>query len=140
MNPLTSDRIEHYIIGILFLVLFTYLFKINWKKKESLLLILSCLLGTWVSDWDLIFGIGFHRNPITHSFVPLAILWHFVKQKDILIGFAIGLASHLFWDIIYYGNVHWISGGNNDRIFLFVNFVICTIWSIGLIKKQQNVV
>jgi len=96
-------------------------------------------LGTWVSDWDLFLGIGFHRSPITHSALPALLFgWLILKYKlpkMLIIGFSIGLASHMLWDIIAYGNVQWISGGNNDRLFLFVNFIILIAASLFIKNK-----
>lgn len=100
---------------------------------------MAMALGTWVSDWDLFLGIGFHRSPLTHSALPALLFgWVVFKYKlssILIIGFSIGLASHMLWDIIFYGNVQWISGGNNDRLFLFINFII--LIAASLIMKTK---
>jgi len=102
---------------------------------------IAMALGTWVSDWDLIFGIGFHRSPITHSAFPAIfagwIVFRFKLPSILIIGFCIGLASHLLWDVIDYGNVQWISGGNNDRLFLFINAILLIAGSI-VVSKFPN--
>ena len=47
-----------------------------------------------------------------------------IRRLALFIGFALGSASHLLWDIVDYGDVRWIPGGNNDRLFLLVNAMI----------------
>jgi hypothetical protein len=90
------------------------------------------LLGTWVPDWDLFLGIGFHRSPITHSALPVILIALFTKPFSsyaVVVGFGLGVASHLFWDVVEYGNVHWIPGGFLDRAFLVANAGGLVLWA-----------
>ncbi|MCK5814060.1 MAG: hypothetical protein KAH03_07365 [Cocleimonas sp.] len=128
---MTIDRMIHLAVGIAFFALFFKLSKTSNNSKLFITGLITMAVGTWMPDWDLWLGIGYHRSPLTHSALP-AILFGIVVFKSklspmLLIGFCLGLASHLFWDIIAYGNVHWIKGGNNDRLFLFVNTVLLII-------------
>ena len=136
---MTLDRFIHLIAGIIFILLFIKIYNIEINKKGLIYVFLSMALGTWVSDWDLMLGIGFHRSPLTHSLLPaLIILWAVFKLKlnpILLVGFCLGLSSHLFWDIIAYGNVQWIKGGNNDRMFLLINAILLIVLSIIINKK-----
>ena len=125
INIMSIDRFIHLLAGIVFFVLFIKLSGIRISNKSMILASIPMAIGTWVPDWDLFLGIGFHRSPITHSALPAILIWwvayKFKINKMIVIGFILGLSSHLFWDIVAYGNVQWISGGNNDRLFLFIN-------------------
>ena len=122
---MTIDRAIHLLVGLLLLVVMIVKRKESLKLSDYCFLVFACSIGTWVLDWDLMLGIGFHRSPLTHSVLPWVLVYlGFKKLKlpnSILIGFAIGLSSHLLWDIVYYGDVRWIQGGNNDRLFLFAN-------------------
>lgn len=135
---MTIDRLIHFCVGVLFFYGFMKLNRLNVRHYTLFLGFVAMALGTWVSDWDLLLGIGYHRNPLTHSFLPaLLVGWVVFKLKlpvFLTIGFSLGLSSHLFWDIIAYGNVQWISGGNNDRIYLLFNSVILIVAAV----KNKN--
>lgn len=136
---MTTDRLIHLIAGLFLLVVFLKLSGTKIDIKNVAYGFIAMALGTWVSDWDLIFGIGFHRSPITHSALPAIfagwIVFRFKLPAIFIIGFCIGLASHLLWDVIDYGNVLWISGGNNDRLFLFTNAMLLIAGSI-IVKSK----
>lgn len=119
---MTTERAIHLAFGLMLVFLLT-----NWKKnrfngEDYAAFYIMGALGTWVPDWDLIFGLGFHRSPITHGVFPWLLVFFLARRFGSVaaapIGFAIGLASHLIWDTIFYGDVRMISGGNNDRIYL----------------------
>lgn len=139
INIMSIDRLIHLVAGIVIFILFVKLSNIRVTKRIMLYAFISMAIGTWVSDWDLILGIGFHRSPITHSLLPAILVgWLAFKIKThsmVVIGFCLGLSSHLFWDIVVYGNVQWISGGNNDRLFLFINGSILIAASLIINKK-----
>lgn len=42
-------------------------------------------------------------------------------------GYRVGLASHLCWDILYYGDVRWLPGGTIDRLWLGIHGLLCPI-------------
>lgn len=136
---MTTDRLIHLCVGIVFFYGFMRYKRLNVGHSTLLSGFVAMALGTWVSDWDLLLGIGFHRNPITHSFLPaLLVGWIVFRLKMpvfLIIGFSLGLSSHLFWDIIAYGNVQWVSGGNNDRIYLLINSVILIVLTIRITNK-----
>jgi hypothetical protein len=130
---MTTDRLIHLIIG------FALLWYVMGRPMPKLapyqwvLLLGACALGTWMPDWDLKFGIGYHRSPLTHSALPAVVLALGVMASrlpldKLVVGFAIGLASHLLWDIIFYGDVRWIKGGNYDRLFLLGNAIALLVW------------
>ena len=112
------------------MIVFFVLVRRKGTWEETFFVGIGTMLGTWFPDWDLGFGIGFHRNPFFHSaFFPfLAWLWYRRANSrwigPILAGFALGVSSHLFWDTIHYGDVRWIPGASNDRIFLLINAIV----------------
>ena len=123
---MTEDRIIHAVVGLLLLALFHI--RRRKKGKELVVVVPMALLGTWVPDWDLILGIGFHRAPFTHSVLPVLLLWPLRQTetgKTVIVGMALGVGSHLLWDTIDYGNVTMIPGGLADRLFLLGNMAIC---------------
>ena len=136
---MTIDRLIHFCVGVLFFYGFMKLNSLKIRHSVLLLGFIAMGLGTWISDWDLLLGIGFHRNPITHSFLPaLLVGWSVFKLKMpvfLIIGFSLGLSSHLFWDIIAFGNVHWVPGGNNDRIYLLFNSIILIVAAMQITNK-----
>ncbi len=136
---MTVDRIIHLTVGIIFFILFLRLAKTSYGLKLLIFGGITMAIGTWMPDWDLWLGIGYHRSPLTHSVLP-ALLFGLLVFKTkcspmLVVGFCLGLASHLFWDIIAYGNVHWIKGGNNDRLFLFVNALLLIIAAVMIHRK-----
>ena len=40
-------------------------------------------------------------------------------------GYGVGLGSHLWWDVVDYGNVLWLPGGVLDRLWLGVHGLLC---------------
>jgi len=140
---MSADRVIHLIVGVLFFLVFLKLSNIKIDIKVVTYGFIAMAIGTWVPDWDLFLGIGFHRSPISHSALPAVILgWIIFKFKlppVLFIGFCLGLSSHLFWDIIYYGNVQWISGGSNDRLFLFINSAILVVISKVVSNRTSHI-
>jgi hypothetical protein len=129
---MSVERIIHAIAGLVLLAAFLSLRGKPVATITYVPLILAALLGTWVPDWDLFLGIGFHRSPITHSAAPAMIallLPERFRLPSALTGFSLGLSSHLIWDIVFYGNVQMISGGNNDRLFLFINACLLIVYA-----------
>lgn len=131
---MSDARVEHVIVGFVFWLAFLLIRNPKCNGWEILAMLPSALLGTWVPDWDLFLGIGFHRSPLTHSALPVIVLSLLVPARAsyaLVVGFGLGIASHLVWDTIYYGNVHWISGRFWDRTFLVVNAVGILIWALA---------
>lgn len=103
-------------------------------------------LGSWLPDIDwLIYS---HRNPLTHSVIPLLVMtylirnWNFGRRdwnELLLIMFGYGLGSHLLTDIIPGGNVVWLPP-HIDMPFLFLNGAAC-IWLShrGIVKRMRAV-
>jgi hypothetical protein len=54
------------------------------------------------------------------------------------VGFALGVASHLFWDIIFYGDVKLIPSGAFDRLFLLLNCL--ALVGYASLKKDKSLV
>ena len=128
-----TERMIHGLIGMVFWIGYLAYRKPAFGAGKKVGLLVFALVGTWVPDWDLAFGIGFHRSPLTHSALPVfLVVWitRSFSRQVIPVGLAIGLASHLFWDIIVYGNVQWIPGGSNDRLFLLLNALGLVWWAI----------
>jgi hypothetical protein len=97
------------------------------------LALIPCYLGTVFSDLDItLFGIGGHRNPLFHSSLSFFILWFLVRRQHqflqiMVTGYGVGLASHLWWDVLYYGDVRWLPGGAIDRLWLGAHGLLCMI-------------
>ena len=135
-------RAEHSLVGILLLMA---MLVIHPERKENpasvarffLLALIPCYLGTVFSDLDIrLCGIGCHRNPLFHSSLSFVILlWLFRRQGKFLqtlaVGFGIGLASHLLWDVVDYGDVRWLPGGSLDRVWLGTNGLLCLVLASG---------
>src|SRR5262245_50561935 len=103
----TDARLEHAFVGFVFWLAFL-LFRFPRSGWDFLIMLPFMLLGTWVPDWDLFLGIGYHRSPLSHSALPVILLGLATRSYGVVVGFGLGVASHLFWDTVFYGNVHWI--------------------------------
>jgi hypothetical protein len=134
----SADRAEHSLVGII--VLMAYVVTLAEKKATPrravsifFLALIPCYFGTVFPDLDItLFGIGGHRNPMFHSSLSFFILLFLVGRKHtflqiLVTGYGVGLASHLWWDVLYYGDVRWLPGGIIDRLWLGANGLLCMI-------------
>ena len=129
---MTPDRIIHGLVGVTMCGAYIFLKKPPWNIGEKLLFTGAGLLGTWIPDWDLYLGIAYHRCPFTHSALPVLITHYATKpiSKEVApLGVGIGLASHLLWDTVDYGDVRLISGAFWDKFFLASNAVGLILWA-----------
>ena len=145
----SADRAEHSLVGIVFVMAYSYIFL---DKKNShmgsaeffLIALIPCYLGTVFPDLDIkLLGIGGHRNPLFHSCLSYFILFFILGRKSnffriLVIGYGVGLGSHFWWDIIYYGDVRWIPGGFSDRVWLFINGLLSFIPPRTETKSTRN--
>ena len=136
----SAYRAEHSLVGILLLMAYI---AIRADKQESplravgffCLAFVPCYLGTVFPDRDItLLGIGGHRNPLFHSSLSFFLLWVCVRRNNAVLhtlvaGYGIGLASHLWWDVLYYGNVRWLPGDVIGRVWLGVHGFLCLIAS-----------
>jgi hypothetical protein len=134
----SADRATHSLVGIILLMAYVSRFV---RKEESrlgavtffLLAVIPCYLGTVFPDLDItLLGIGAHRNPVFHSSASFLTLWGLVYRRSVVLqtlvlGYGVGLASHLWWDVLDYGDVRWLRGGALGRLWLSVNGVICLL-------------
>jgi hypothetical protein len=134
----SAERAEHSLVGIILLMAYVSRFVDRQETRLGavsffLLALTPCYLGTVFPDLDIaLLGIGAHRNPLFHSSLSFfVLLWlvhrHSVMLQVLVLGYGIGLASHLLWDMVYYGNVRWLSGGMLDRLWLGVNGLACLV-------------
>jgi len=133
-------RAEHGLVGIVLLMGFVC---IHPGKKENparaigffALALIPSYLGTVFPDLDIrLCGIGCHRNPLFHSSLSFFILLCLVRHQGVflqtlIIGYGLGLASHLWWDVVDYGDVRWLSGSTLDRLWLTANGILVFIAS-----------
>jgi Domain of unknown function (DUF5942) len=134
----SADRAEHSLVGIILLMVYVAQFVATPETRLGavsffLLALIPCYLGTVFPDLDItLLGIGAHRNPLFHSSLSFFVLLWLMKRRNailqtVILGYGIGLASHLLWDMVYYGNVRWLPGGMFDRLWLGVNGVACLV-------------
>jgi len=134
----SADRAEHSLVGIILLMAYVSRFVERHETRLGavaffLLALIPCYLGTVFPDLDItLLGIGAHRDPLFHSSLSFfVLLWLVNRQNAILqtlvFGYGVGLASHLWWDVIDYGDVRWLPGGMLDRLWLGANGVACLV-------------
>ena len=146
----SADRAEHSLVGIILLMAYTSFFAD--KKSGTIGLtavffftaVIPCYLGTIVPDLDIrILGIGAHRNPIFHSGLSFIVIYfvsksyHSMFLQNLVIGYGIGLASHLWWDVLYYGDVRWLPGKTIDMLWLGINGLLCLVISEMSVKREK---
>ncbi len=128
----SADRATHSLVGIIFLM--AYVVRLVHTQETRLgavaffiMAVIPCYLGTVFPDLDItVLGIGAHRNPLFHSCLSFLISWFLVRRQHVVLqavvlGYGVGLASHLFWDVFDYGDVRWLPGGVMDRLWLGAN-------------------
>jgi hypothetical protein len=134
----SAERAEHSLVGIIFLMAYVSRFVGTQEARLGavtffLLALIPCYLGTVFPDLDItLLGIGAHRNPLFHSSLSFFVLLWLVNRRSVILqalvlGYGIGLASHLLWDVVYYGNVRWLPGGPLDRLWLGANGLACLV-------------
>jgi hypothetical protein len=134
----SAYRAEHSLIGILFLMAYVWRFVDRQQTRLGavaffLMALIPCYLGTVFPDLDIsLLGIGAHRNPLFHSSLSFFVLLWLVRHQGVMLqamvlAYGIGLASHLLWDTVFYGNVRWLPGGNLDRLWLAAHGVACLV-------------
>jgi hypothetical protein len=142
----SAARAEHSLIGIILLMAYVSRFLDTQGTRLGavtffLLALIPCYLGTVFPDLDItLLGIGAHRNPLFHSSLSFFALWWLVRRQSPILqaaalGYGIGLASHLWWDTLYYGDVRWLPGGAVDRLWLAGNGLACLV---PLMIKNQR--
>ena len=145
----SADRAEHSLVGIILLMAYIGLFTESpegrgWALGDFFLALIPCYIGTVLPDWDIRFlGIGGHRNPLFHSSLSFVILWLGIGRKPgfcslVALGYGVGLASHLWWDVIDYGDVRWLPGGTIDRLWLGVHGLLCLVLPSRLYHSRYH--
>lgn len=134
----SADRAEHSLVGILLLIALMAASannRANFGRAVGIFLIalVPCYLGTVFPDLDIWFlGFGSHRNPLFHSSLSFLVLVLLIRGRAnwlhiLAAAYGVGLASHLWWDVVYYGDVRWLPGGAADRLWLGINGLLCLI-------------
>jgi hypothetical protein len=134
----SAERAEHSLIGIILLMAYVSRFIDTRETRLGavtffLLALIPCYLGTVFPDLDIaLLGIGAHRNPLFHSSLSFLVLWWLVKRQGVILqvlvlGYGLGLTSHLWWDTLFYGDVRWLPGGMVDRVWLAGNGLACLV-------------
>jgi len=132
----SADRAEHSLVGIILLIAYVSRFVHKTETRLGavaffLVALIPCYLGTVFPDLDItLLGIGAHRNPLFHSSVSFFVLLWLVRRQNamrqtLVLGYGVGLASHLLWDVVDYGDVRWLPGGVIDRLWLGANGLAC---------------
>ncbi len=130
-------RSQHGLAGTIFLVVYLWFNRGRLRAPGPLPFLLVALLptyaGTAFPDLDIqLLGIGGHRNPLFHSALSyLALTWLPGRRggflRAALIGYGLGLGSHLLLDVVDYGDVRWLPGGTLDRMWLGANGLLCFV-------------
>ena len=134
----SAARAEHSLVGIIFLMAYVSRFMDTAETRLGavtffLVALIPCYLGTVFPDLDItLLGIGAHRNPLFHSSLSFLVLWWVVRRQSVILqgvvlGYGVGLASHLWWDTLFYGDVRWLPGGMADRLWLGANALACLV-------------
>jgi hypothetical protein len=134
----SADRAEHSLVGIILLMAYVSRFVERQETRLGavaffLLALIPCYLGTVFPDLDItLLGIGAHRNPLFHSSLSFFMLLWLVNRQNVILqtlvfGYGVGLASHLWWDVIDYGDVRWLPGGMLDQLWLGANGLACLV-------------
>jgi hypothetical protein len=134
----SAERAEHSLIGIILLMAYVSRFMDTRETRLGavtffLLALIPCYLGTVFPDLDItLLGISAHRNLLFHSSLSFFVLWWLVKRQSVILqaavlGYGVGLASHLLWDTLFYGDVRWLPGGMVDRLWLAGNGLACLV-------------
>jgi hypothetical protein len=145
----SAERAEHSLMGIILLMAYVSRFlKIRDARLGVIFFflwaLLPCYLGTVFPDLDItLLGIGRHRNPLFHSSLSFLVLWWLVQRRGVMVqvlvlGYGIGLASHLLWDMVDYGDVRWLPGGMVDRLWLGANGLVCLLPLVGKNRLTRN--
>lgn len=165
LSAVTVDRATHWLWALIFfgvaLLLFVGIKQISSNKgvlvelarratsppginpvHATSMALFVLYLGSWVPDVDWL--VHSHRNPLTHSALPLLIMVYVSKQfplnnpewsEALLAVFAFGQGSHLWTDIPPGGNVVWVPA-KYDNTFLFLNGLLCLWFGYRLIKQD----
>jgi hypothetical protein len=134
----SAARAEHSLVGIILLMAYVSRFMDTRETRLGavtffLLALIPCYLGTVFPDLDItLLGIGAHRNPLFHSSLSFLVLWWVARRQSVILqavvlGYGVGLASHLWWDALYYGDVRWLPGGVADRLWLAGHGLACLV-------------
>jgi Domain of unknown function (DUF5942) len=134
----SAARAEHSLVGVILLMAYVSRFVDRQETRLGavaffLVALIPCYLGTVFPDLDItLLGIGAHRNPLFHSSLSFFVLLLLVHRQNamlqtLVLGYGVGLASHLLWDMVYYGDVRWLPGGVADRLWLGANGVACLV-------------
>jgi hypothetical protein len=134
----SAERAEHSLIGIILLMAYVSRFMDRRETRLGavtffLVALVPCYLGTVFPDLDItLLGIGAHRNLLFHSSLSFFVLWWLVKRQSVILqaavlGYGVGLASHLLWDTWFYGDVRWLPGGMIGRLWLAGNGFACLV-------------
>lgn len=146
----SAARAEHSLVGILLLMAYVALVvrrQAGYRQALGVffLMLMPCYVGTVFPDLDItFFGIGGHRNPLFHSSLSFLILLACVRRQHrflqlLVAGYGVGLASHLWWDVLYYGDVRWLPGGTSDRLWLGAHGLLCLIPGRRLLGLNRSV-
>ena len=86
------------------------------KKSKQAFLILGLFLAIAITIN--FFVLNFVARPFKSVFLAL-----------IVVGFGVGLGSHLIWDLFDQADVRWIPGGFLDSFWLGINGLFCLIFA-----------
>jgi len=142
-------RAEHSLAGLILLVIYGGLVSEETYSQKRLwrfiwVAIIPTYIGTVFPDIDIsLLGIGGHRNPLFHSCLSFWILAAILDGRGqlaryVVIGYGIGLCSHLFLDAFDRAAIRWLPGGLLiDRMWLVGNSLLCLLFPSGGRTKDK---
>jgi hypothetical protein len=144
----SAYRSTHSLVGILLLMGYVYLFVDRHESRLGAipffaLALIPCYLGTVFPDLDItLLGIGAHRNPLFHSSLSFFLLLGLVGRQrpwlqPLIVGYGVGLASHLWWDVVNFGPVRWLPGSASGRIWLAVHAMACLLSLVPSVLRRE---
>ena len=160
------NRFEHKLYATLIFILLYWFFVNSYSELRlafwpSLFMV---ILGSHFPDFDLDFGIRFHRSPITHSpLIPGIIFIGYLFSStpvwilEIMAWFIIGYSTHLFFDLAPsgWGLLGFVISAFNpaespgdirqiaeslEKPFLILGGIVCVLMAIIMLFLARNLI
>ena len=75
------------------------------------------------------------EKPVSIGSLQVIIVSQMRLPHVLIAGYGVGLASHLWWDIVAFGDVRWLPGSALDRLWLGIHGLLCLVPSIPPLRR-----